>query len=722
MPLLPSAADYGPRPAADGSLPPVVDQSGSMIADSLNQGARSVAATEVNRIRAENQYDMAVGKQKILTAQIAARQALQDDPDYATHTQRFEKQMGADVGKIVDETTNPRIKSELAQYGQLATQRGSLIVNEHAIAKRHDDARGTLLENLESMRQSALQASDPETRTAVIGNAQTMIDAAVGTGDVSHVEAAAYKKNWTQSYADGAVRMLDDPGQVKMLSKPDGTPAAFLEPDKRAEMLRSAQARVEAEERRREAEARQEVVAKQSDFFAAAYHNLPNATSLQPTKAELKAAYPKTWGSMWSEQQHALQFGADIDAMKTASPEQIDAMSEQYAVKGAGPGAAMALERQDRFAAARTTVLSQRKADPTKAAIQAGYFQPLNFQDPDAFAQEIHDRTAKGPEVSRQLGINAPLVSNDERKALTTQLASMPPEQRLGALDKLRTATGDDGAYFGLMRTLLPNSPVTAIAGALTPSRNAQDTPVWFDPTHAVSHNVAKTILTGEDILNAMGGDKKAQERSGFKGGYQMPQEKILRQQFDAKAGDLFRGRPALADAYYAAWRSYYAGAASAKGTLSDVVDGQITQQASKDIFGQTTEIAGKKVAVPQGMSVDRFPGLVDAAVTQRMKGAGYDDEKIKNVKGYGLTEATSDGIGTGRYYVDLPNGKLSDRQGGYLTIDLQRQYSAARGAVGGREDRARAAARAAPQSDADVEPQPKPVTSGPILGGRGPY
>lgn len=702
MPTLPSAASFGDRPTPEEQLPPVAPQGVEIAGQALAGAARQTFSSELSRIQAQNRYDLMVGRQQLITAQLSNREKLQDDPDFATHEQRFRAGMQQDSQNVIANTTNPRIKGELAQYAQLETERGGLVVRHEAIAKGHSFDVADTLDRLETLRQSALSAPDDSTRAAAVLTAQGLIDASIAKGSINAVQGQELRQRWTQNYAHGAVEMLPFDQQVKTLSNPKGTPAEFLEPDHRAEMLRTAQAHVDEANHKAMMEARQEIAANMGDANAAAIRGLPVPPSAAPNKAKLKAAYPEDWGQRWAEYQNNVQFGNDMNAMRLASPDQIQAMRDRYAVTQGGQGAKMAIERQDAFDRASNQVAAERRSDPARAAIDAGLWKPLNFQDPQAFAQELTRRVAAAPEISRQFGTAVQPLTKDEAHAVATTLENQTPQQQLQMLTTLKSSAGSDAGYQKVMSQVLPSSPVVAIVGQRQGFSDPTTKPVWFDGEHAQNTADAATILTGERLLNPQGAEKVGGEKNAKS--FPMPPTEAgtsgqgLRQKFAKQAGDTFRGRPEASDAYYAAYRAAYAGLAAKDGDLSGTYNDTRSKQAFGMAVGQVKQVGTSSIVVPQGMDSSRFQSILDAAIGARAKEfgapAGFEDK----IKGYSLEEVG--GIGSGRYRLLNGNAVLvrPDKPRIPFEVDLRSQFDPTKGAVGGPGDQARAAAQQTPQ------------------------
>jgi hypothetical protein len=328
------------------------------------------------------------------------------------------------------------------------------------------------------------------------------------------------------------------------------------------------------------------------------------------------------------------------------------------------------------------------------AQVMAGA-QGANAPDPkQQFGAQIADRMATLKALRTQYGsaiTPSPLLPQ-EAAQLSNQLESATPPQRTQMLMNLRGAMGDDQAYQNAMRQIAPHSPVTAIAGSMIGNSAPASTPVWFDQNFAPKLDDVTHVLRGEQLLNPSTGGKQAQleQESGkgaLHGGMPMPPDGDtremgpgLRSQFGRAAGDVFRDRPELADAYFSVFKDAYASLLAEKGDMKGQGDPKIAQRALDIALGQRVQFNGQTMTVPPGMDPSRFEGLVRNAVAQSAQQLKAPADWADRIRGYGLREVG--GLGSGQYQLTNGNTPLVRPDGkGLFTVDLRDQYLAARGA-----------------------------------------
>lgn len=321
--------------------------------------------------------------------------------------------------------------------------------------------------------------------------------------------------------------------------------------------------------------------------------------------------------------------------------------------------------------------------------------QPIDFsalQSPQGQQQisaTIEDRMASLRAMQKQYGSSVqtlPLLPQ-EAQALTSQLDGATPGQRAQLLVSLRQTIGDDDAYQAVLRQVAPHSPVTAIAGDLVGRTSPGQMPVWYDQNYAPQMLDVQRILRGEALLNPASGSKAAaaeQEdgKGAIRGGMPMPPDggiAGLRTSFATAAGDMFRDRPQLADAYYSVFKDAYAALLAEQGNMRGVGDPKLEQQALHIALGDRASFNGQTYSVPRGMDPSRFEGLVRNAVASTAKASGAPDDWADRIRGYQLRELG--GLGSGRYMLVNGNTPLVTPDGKRpFIISLRDQYAGASG------------------------------------------
>lgn len=239
MARIPSVADIRlptPQPQREIST----DQSGIILGQGLSTlGNAAIQAADEAQAR-QSQLEQTQARSALLISDIKTRQSLADDPNWQTYESRYQDQMSKAIDAAEQSISGTQEKQLFHASAQADMARGSAAVADQARQKRMDIGHANTLNSIDALRTSALQAPDEPTRASAVTAAHQLIQASVANGDLKAEEGVVMQKQWTTSYSQGAVTMLPYDKQIGLLSRPQGTVADFIAPDKREEMLQHA--------------------------------------------------------------------------------------------------------------------------------------------------------------------------------------------------------------------------------------------------------------------------------------------------------------------------------------------------------------------------------------------------------------------------------------------------------------------------------------------------
>lgn len=239
MPRIPDSAQLGysvPRTRT----PRFQDRSGEIVADAAGGFARQLGQTAEVLQEREDKFSYAQAKSSLLQADVEARRSLENDADWETYEKRYTESMAKAREKAVSLVRSKRDKALFDMDAKLDVERGVGEIRGIAKRKEIDWGRASLDSALESNRTAALNAKDEQTREALIFATQDIIDGAKSNGYISEQEAVNNQQAWTANYAEAYVGMQPAAERIKLLSKPKGTVADHIAPDKRAALLEAA--------------------------------------------------------------------------------------------------------------------------------------------------------------------------------------------------------------------------------------------------------------------------------------------------------------------------------------------------------------------------------------------------------------------------------------------------------------------------------------------------
>jgi hypothetical protein len=347
------------------------------------------------------------------------------------------------------------------------------------------------------------------------------------------------------------------------------------------------------------------------------------------TQAEFMAAFkdPRTADYEWARYNTARQTASAVASLSGRSTDELLRVV-QAKPDPKDPNFAVAAANQEIRARAAAEIIQARQSDPVAYAIQSGDFklQPLNPNDPTAFGEELKRRSAAVPGMAEKYG-RASVLSKQEATALAQRLELMPSDQKVEQLETIRRSIGDDMVYAGMLNSIRPDSPVTALVGNVAA---------------AGSKDNARMIARGEDLLNPSKGGRSA-DGKGSGAAFPMPTESLMRQAWVDAVGDAYRGYPDAEATAYQAFKAYYAAAAAQKG-LNDPKaspDDRILRDAVRastggvmrwktDWFGNSTPSAN--IVLPYNMAEDVFRDRVTAEWLRVRDGIGYSKTGVGDI------------------------------------------------------------------------------------------
>lgn len=333
MAKIPDVTSLGERRIPTGRAPEYQDRSAEIAAESFGNAARQLGSAVVDFADRRDNFRVAKAGAAFSTSEAAARQF--QDNDWESYESRYRESMGKAKEEALKGVRIPANRQSLELEFDSAVERGVLSVRNAARGKEVEFGRADLSSMLDSYRTAALSSGDEALRQKNVFGAQTAIKAALDNRYIDPTDAESINKAWVQSYGEGTLDTLPYAQQVEMLKKPEGTPAAFLAPDRRANLLRQAENALRAERDRAEAERRSNLIeVRQSltdqlrDITVGAQMGLPVSV---PSKAVLQSAFGEREGAQkYAIATSAARLSGDVAAMHQLPTDEIVSRVDSY--------------------------------------------------------------------------------------------------------------------------------------------------------------------------------------------------------------------------------------------------------------------------------------------------------------------------------------------------------------------------------------------------------
>lgn len=295
MPRLPDATALGERSIPVGRAPHVTDRSAEIALANVAQTAERIGGAVSAFAQRENQLQYAKARSDLLSADAEIRKELETDNDWQTYEDRYRERLGKAREKVSATIRGRTDRTLFEQESAADLERGAFAVRDMSRRREVDVGRADLDSVLDTNRRTALETRDESLRGSLISSTQDALNGARDKGYISAQEAVDRRQRWTSDYAEGTLDLQSLPDRIRTLSKPKGTAADFIQPDRRAVLLKAAQNELRAEQERQKSEARQILSDQLQDISAAAQAGVP--VKEVPSKASLQLAFGEREGA-----------------------------------------------------------------------------------------------------------------------------------------------------------------------------------------------------------------------------------------------------------------------------------------------------------------------------------------------------------------------------------------------------------------------------------------
>jgi hypothetical protein len=678
MAKIPDGTDLGSRVIANGRVPQRrEDRSAEIAFTGLANTAEQMGKAVREFAQHDDQFNFARARSALLTSDAAMRAKLADDPDWGTHENRYAEEMNTQRETASRLIRGSRSRALFDADARLDVDRGTHAIRAQAKVKEGQWGRSELDNALQTNRTAALETKDEATREQLVRGTVSAIDGALDSQYITPEQAVELRQRWTASYGEGFVDVQASPAaQLKILKNPKGTPADFIAPDKRADMIRRIEDHMRVEGDRREAKAERALNAFEMQIAA----GVPTTPQMQ---TELRATIAGT--SVQGEFDDVMSAEKEVqETLRKPIGEQLRLVQQKEAAINTTGGTMREARNVARLKGAVTQNVALLQTSPLLFAEKRldSPNTPLDVSsvlDPQARAEvasTMQDRAAQLRALSKRFGAAVPMkpLLPQEAAQLGELLEKASPAQTTEIFAGLHEAAGTPDVFRGTMAQIAPDHPVLSRAGNLAAMQRDLVTNRafwWFTPDASVaSRDVATTLIRGDRILNPSKAEK------GQDGAPQkkllLPEDKTLQQRVAREVGTAFAGRDDDLEKAFQVVKAYYAGRASETGLVAKDptdIDNKLVREAVRATLGNVVNYNGNgDVLAPWGMSENDFEDRVERAFTEEAKHRNIPIDGAADSSAFGLTNAGGDG----QYAVTLGKKLLFDDTGKPVVLDLK--------------------------------------------------
>jgi hypothetical protein len=163
----------------------------------------------------------------MLKGQADLLQKLNEEQDYTKIPTLYQEEMAKVRTRSASMINNPAARSSFEAQSMLHTQQGLNHINEIATRKRKDVGQASTMERFDTLIEAASNTTDPKLGTAMLKNANAMVDQAVANNFFDHKQGYDLKKTGAQKYGETWLDAKTDAEKVKLLKPGDAKSGGF---------------------------------------------------------------------------------------------------------------------------------------------------------------------------------------------------------------------------------------------------------------------------------------------------------------------------------------------------------------------------------------------------------------------------------------------------------------------------------------------------------------
>lgn len=210
MARLPDLNDLGARPVPVSRRQIASVRNADAIGSAVEGIGDQLSRTGNQMLEKQDRMAYAAAKTALISADIKARNELQNDQDYGTFEKRYNEAMAAarqQAAKLIGSHSD---RALFEQDAGADIQRGLGQVQQLATTKRIVARKAVLNDSLDALMDAGHSATDDATRATIFQTANEAIEGAVKSGDLDPLEASNLRQGWASNFASDRVQTLID--------------------------------------------------------------------------------------------------------------------------------------------------------------------------------------------------------------------------------------------------------------------------------------------------------------------------------------------------------------------------------------------------------------------------------------------------------------------------------------------------------------------------------
>lgn len=218
MATLPTPLEYGARPSLRSSRVDLPGQGELATGEALVQAVDTFNNVLKEKKGKQDRLNYALAKNEILQADIAGREALKDDEDWATFDERYSAGFNTTRDEILGKyQLSSDDRAILSSEANMIRERGRVQVGDYGRTVEIDEGMSRLNSGLATAREAIVVERDPETRNQILIGQLDAINAAEEKGYLDDDAAQKKRQLFTQDAALASLINMNPKEREKVL-------------------------------------------------------------------------------------------------------------------------------------------------------------------------------------------------------------------------------------------------------------------------------------------------------------------------------------------------------------------------------------------------------------------------------------------------------------------------------------------------------------------------
>lgn len=186
----------------------------------VGTGTAALASSLSGVAERRAEYQASKANTQFLTGYTREINSYDERPDYENFMSDYNKRSEELLTEAAEKIRDPRQRNLFIEQQRVRIAQGAEKIRDMAFAKETDFERGSVVDDLSALRDSAITATDDTSVADIMLSVDERLDAAVQMGYYSAEEKAKLMQQWRNSAATGRLEGMDPEDRLDALNQP----------------------------------------------------------------------------------------------------------------------------------------------------------------------------------------------------------------------------------------------------------------------------------------------------------------------------------------------------------------------------------------------------------------------------------------------------------------------------------------------------------------------